>query len=408
MPNQRTEHHLVTVWNPAYAVDAMEQHLSLLLHLAGQYEKGAIGDDELYVWWGKVRSPNRQGPQANVDDVRRIAKELHAGEREEVQLYLTDYQSLYVGDVDYIKEGDPGAGEEEGEAESAHTPPYYAQERLAFDFAFRLRDIRRLVTRDMPEVIAELKLLRNVHYNDRPVSLFGGMVDLPLIVTRPDGRRFFDESERDALTDGKLWAEFDAEHASAAAVIERDLRQNMLGDAAWGRLEPEVRVFIAQAEKTFREHRDDHAFDFGPVVIELARGMERQCNATLGAALRSGVAATARRANIDGRTVDLRDFGPLSLGQLAKILGGERALGDALRGMLEHGAWFTGELPLILDALADVRNGAAHGGKRIDRRTATEWRDRILGVGCVGEIVELAKVRLKPSTRSQPTIRGRA
>ena len=97
-----------------------------------------------------------------------------------------------MGDVDLICEGGPG------DAESAHMPTYYAQERLAFDFSFRLRDIRRLVTRDMPEVIAELKELRNVHYNDRPVSLFGGMVDLPLIVTRPDGRRFFDDAERDA------------------------------------------------------------------------------------------------------------------------------------------------------------------------------------------------------------------
>src|SRR5690348_10053509 len=158
MPNQSAEHHLVTVWNPSYAADAMEQHLGLLLHLAGEYDKKAIGDEQLYVWWGKVRSPNRQGPQANAEDIRRLA------------------------------------------------------------------------TRDMPEVIAELKELRNVHYNDRPVSLFGGMVDLPLIVTRPDGRRFFDDDERDALTDGKLWAEFDAEHASAVAVLERDLRLNLLGD----------------------------------------------------------------------------------------------------------------------------------------------------------------------------------
>jgi hypothetical protein len=65
-----------------------------------------------------------------------------------------------------------------------------------------------------------------------------------------------------------------------------------------------------------------------------------------------------------------------------------------LRGALEYGAWFTGELPVVLDAFAGVRNAAAHG-ERIDRRTATEWRDRVLGVGCVGEIVELAKVRVK-------------
>jgi len=130
MPIQRAQHHLVTVWNPSYAADAMEQHLGLLLHLAGEYDKKAIGDEQLYVWWGKVRSPNRQGPQANAEDIRRIAKELDAGERDEVQLYLTDYQSLYVGDVDLIREGGPGDGE------SAHMPAYYGQEQLAFDFSF--------------------------------------------------------------------------------------------------------------------------------------------------------------------------------------------------------------------------------------------------------------------------------
>ena len=45
MPNQPSEHHLVTVWNPSYAADAMEQHLGLLLHFAGEYGKRAIGED---------------------------------------------------------------------------------------------------------------------------------------------------------------------------------------------------------------------------------------------------------------------------------------------------------------------------------------------------------------------------
>ena len=52
--------------------------------------------------------------------------------------------------------------------------------------------------------------------------------------------------------------------------------------------------------------------------------------------------------------------------------------------------WFTGELPVVLDALVEVRNAAAHR-ERIDRRTATEWRDRILGVGCVRDTVELGR-----------------
>jgi hypothetical protein len=61
----------------------------------------------------------------------------------------------------------------------------------------------------------------------------------------------------------------------------------------------------------------------------------------------------------------------------------------------------------MLDALAEVRNAAAHGKERIDRRRATEWRDRILGVGSVGEIVELARVRVKASVASAGTVRAR-
>ena len=56
MTNQRAEHHLVTVWNPSYAADAMEQHLGLLLHLAGEYDRGVIGEEKLYVWCGGVAS----------------------------------------------------------------------------------------------------------------------------------------------------------------------------------------------------------------------------------------------------------------------------------------------------------------------------------------------------------------
>ena len=43
-----------------------------------------------------MQRPNRQGPQANAEAIRRIAKELDTGEHDKVQLDLTDYQSLYV------------------------------------------------------------------------------------------------------------------------------------------------------------------------------------------------------------------------------------------------------------------------------------------------------------------------
>ena len=53
--------------------------------------------------------------------------------------------------------------------------------------------------------ISKLKRLNYTRYHDRPVSLCRGMVDLPLIVTRPEGVSWF--QDRDLLTGEQEWAE---------------------------------------------------------------------------------------------------------------------------------------------------------------------------------------------------------
>lgn len=375
--------HLVSVWNPFYAANAMEEHLAVLLHFAELRERSEAGDDDVYVWWGKVRSQNRQQPQANLDEILDIGR--RTLESEETCLYLTDYRSLYVGDVEAIHGGDLPAHERE------HVPAYYEAEELRCDAWFRLRDVRRLVADDLQRVIEELQALRNVHYNDRPVSLYGGMVDLPLIVTRPDGRRWFDDAELEAMGDAALWAELDAAQGGGVAAMERELRDNLLGNAAWRALEPVARTALATGEKVYREHRDDAGFDFGQVIGSFTKALEAQCNAVLRRAL-PRLAPAARLAKLGDRTVDLMEHRALTLGELVFAIGGERELNAGLCAALEHGGWFTGQLPSILDAIRTVRNPGVHEA-RVDRRTAECWRGRILGVGCEGIVVELARVQ---------------
>ena len=379
--------HFVSVWNPSYADDAMEQHLGLLLSLAARRRANEIAEDGCYIWWGKVRSENRQTPQVNLDEARAVAAELDAGERGETQLYLTDYRALYVAEVEEIQFGALPA------EESGHVPAYYAAAKLNCDFWWRVFDIRRLVSDDLGAVIAELKLLRNKHYHERPVSLYGGMVDLPLFVTRPDGKRWFDERERDVATGGKLWAEFDARVATGVAGIERELRENLVGETAWAALEAPARSFIATGEKFFRESRNDAAVDFAPVLGSFSKALEVHVNALLRRAV-TRMKPAARKANIGGRTVDLAEYRSLMLADIVKVLTGEPLLAKALGETITESAWFTGTLPVILDAFREVRNDGVHE-KRIDRATATLWRNRLLGVGCTGHFVELSKVRLK-------------
>ena len=62
-------HHLVTVWNPSYASDAMDEHLAVLIDWAGRAQAGEAERDDVYVWWGKIRSPNRKGLLPHADAV---------------------------------------------------------------------------------------------------------------------------------------------------------------------------------------------------------------------------------------------------------------------------------------------------------------------------------------------------
>lgn len=362
----------------------MDEHLSVLLRWAERFDRREAGDDDIYVWWGKVRSSNRQKPQAHSDEIRAAAA---LGEEREVHLYLTDYRSLYVAEILGVADGTLA------ESELAHVPDYYSKQDLNCDFWFKLGDIRRLVVDDTPLVIEELKRLSNVHYNDRPVSLYGGMVDLPLVVSRSDGVEFFNEDERDRLTDGKLWAELDAAAGTGLGATERDLRENRFGDNLWLALDAGARTFIATGERIFREHRADAAFDFAPVLTSFAKAMEVQANVILRRVLPK-IDSKLRLMNFDGRTVDLVECGALDLGKIEKAIGSDKALNAALAGALRNGNWFTSAFPAVISAVRDVRNPGTHASA-VDRDVARQWRDRLVGVGCVGELVELARTGLK-------------
>lgn len=378
-PGQR---HLLTLWNPSYADDAMEQHLAVLLDRARRAAAGELSPNERYVWWGKVRSQHRLQRAPHQDDIEGVARDIEADEADdsEVQLYLTDYRSLFVADVSEIAIGELDAGEQQA------VPGYYARHQLACDYWFLLGDIRLLVADDLPGVGSELRALRNVHYHDKPVSMYGGMVDLPLIVTRPDGQRFFDPEERDNITGGRLWAEWDAEQGGGVAAMERELRDNVLGEQVWRGLEPTTRRFLASGEKLFREHRLDPAFDFGPVLGAFAKALEVQCRAILRRLL-PGIPAPKRLVNLEGRTVDLLEHRSLTLGQLARVLATEQ-IGRELSARRNDRGYLSGQLPPILAEFVNLRNPGIHE-VRVARAEAQPWRDRFLGVGAEGILERL-------------------
>jgi hypothetical protein len=382
------ERHLLGVWNPSYAVDAMDAHLRVLLDSIAGFRAGRLKEEDVHVWWGKVKSKNRLDDLPHLPEILALDKELNDGDSDrEMHLYLTDYRTLYVGHVYEI------TPENVTKDEADHVPSYYLENRLNCDCWFRLGDIRRLILDDTVGVIAELRKLRNTHYKDRAVSLYGGMVNLPLIVSRDDGARFFEPAMRESLLDGQFWAEADAGRTGLGA-IERDLRENVLGEEAWNGLDLSTRTFIATAEQIFRANRGEPGFDFSGVVVNLAKALEVQVTGLVRRALASAPVAE-RTVVIEDRSLDITKGTPPSLGMLGRLLAENKTIREALASRLVEGEWLLTRGGPVLQAFARHRNPAAHSHV-VSRDQARKLRNQLLGVGGHGDLVQLAATRARP------------
>ena len=381
--------HLLSVWNPSYAEDAMDQHLRVFLRWARRAGRGEAGPDDVYVWWGKIRSPNRQQPLPHASEVLDLKTQIDGGT--ETHLYLTDYSSLYVGHLVEVTDEDvPGEWDE-----ADHMPGYYAD--VAADFWFRLWDIRRLVAGDTAATIAELQKLRNTRYHDRPVSLYGGIVELPLILTRDDGATFF--QDLGPLTEGRRWAERDAELRGETERLSGELRENLFGHEVWDALEPASRTFVPSAEAVFRARREDPDFDFSGPAVELAKAVEVELNALVFPALERVLASRRpadREVRVDGRPLDLGGRAShQTLGTIRGLLEREAIVKTALSTALSHDArWLEGELPHLLAPIIELRNPAAHKEAVSHERMGRLRRD-VLGIGCEGLLVRIARAKIR-------------
>jgi hypothetical protein len=147
-----TTRHLVSVWNPAYAVDAMDAHVAVLVERAKAHRRQKIKEEEVHVWWGRVRSERRQTELPHLTDVLELDAQIER--QAPTYLYLTDYSSLYVADLARVTVDDV-----RGKGETA-IPDYYR--KLECDLWFQLWDIRRLVAQDTRAVVQELRRLKNL------------------------------------------------------------------------------------------------------------------------------------------------------------------------------------------------------------------------------------------------------
>lgn len=176
-----------------------------------------------------------------------------------LQLFLTDYASLYVAKVVKIAEN----------ADESIIPSYYKKKKLSVEGFFIIEDLRELVRDDFVSV--RDKFLANFttpDYDNHTYALYGNAYVYPLIIEQKQHFAYFEGDERHFLQLFKS-AEF--------------LRQKqVLADYTFGErylyaMNPDSFDNLIYAELEFHACKGDRLYDFSSVVLRYAKCFESEC-----------------------------------------------------------------------------------------------------------------------------------
>lgn len=176
-----------------------------------------------------------------------------------LQLFLTDYASLYVAKVVKIAEN----------ADESIIPSYYKDKKLSVEGFFIIEDLRELVRDDFVSVRDEyLANFTTPDYDDHTYALYGNAYVYPLIIEQKQHLAYFESDERHFLQLFKS-AEF--------------LRQKqVLADYTFGKqylyaMNPDSFDNLIYAELEFHACKGDRLYDFSSVVLRYAKCFESEC-----------------------------------------------------------------------------------------------------------------------------------
>lgn len=176
-----------------------------------------------------------------------------------LQLFLTDYASLYVAKVVKIAEN----------ADESIIPSYYKKKKLSVEGFFIIEDLRELVRDDFVSVRDEyLANFTTPDYDNHTYALYGNAYVYPLIIEQKQHLAYFESDERHFL---QLFKSAEFLH-----------QKQVLADYTFGErylyaMNPDSFDNLIYAELEFHACKGDRLYDFSSVVLRYAKCFESEC-----------------------------------------------------------------------------------------------------------------------------------
>ena len=368
---------LLILYNPYYNQEMIEDHIRILSDVNEPVEAK--------VGFGKIRSKIRNYEHSKEE----IIETLYEGVSSDapLQLFLTDFSSMYVCRVESILES----------LEGIDYPNYY--DALDVERWFVVTDIRELARHDFEYVRDKLLVgFTTPNYGNHTYALYGNRYDYPLEVKQKEPVDYFesyDEGER----------HFQKVFKSAAyAQVRQTLTDYVFGKEILYAMHPDSVESLIEAEVQYMAHKENATYDFSAVVINYAKVFENESYYTLRVLFEILMGHDAKLEalsySVQGHRYQLIDYlrhkpnmgtnkhllsHPKIYGTIKSMYGDYKKYGVLLNLL-------TFKLKNAITTVQEIRNEASHGGS-ISKTACETLRALLLGVGEESILSELYSVK---------------
>ena len=363
---------LIILYNPYYEKDVIEQHLKVLI-------------ENQKVAFGKVRSKLKNIEHNFQDDLENIYKSVDS--ENYLQLFLTDYSSIYVAKVVKITNEDL----------YDLAPSYYKEKNLEVETWFLIEDICEIVRNDFEktrdEILANFTAL---NFGNHTYGVYGSNYIYPLIVNQKEDRRFFED-----LEDGFKYY-IDIFKSPKYLAIKQNLMDFCFSSKYIYSIHPESLTNIISAEIEFEENKSDVTYDFTSVVIKYSKTMEKEIYLFMKELFKVLIKNSKDVENIEytvtGINYKMSDIllHKPNLGTY-KFLIKSNIVENAIKDNFENNSIFffiKKTVPYYINFLQDIRNEVVHGSIA-SKDEANTLRNKILGVADDSILTDILKYKKK-------------
>ena len=358
-------HNLVILYNPYYNQEVIEDHVRVL--------NSQTDVLTAKVAFGKVRSSRRDYEHPFGNRVESLCAKI--SKDEPLQLFLTDFSSVYVCYVEEVREklGDIQA------------PTYY--ENLEVDSWFIVSDIRE-VTRDNFEYVRDHLLVNftTPNYADHTFALYGNRYDYPLMVNQREEINYFENFEADERNFTRVFK------SKQYSKVQDDLAHYVFGKQLIYKMHPDSLESLISAEVDYLEHKDDATFNFSSIVINYSKTFENESYFFLKKIfkklLEHNPSLDKITYQVQGRTYSLKDYltQKPNMGTNSYLIK-QYEIKTAYKEVFNDWQKYTKLINLLNYEIKDanfviqkIRNEAAHGGV-ISKQECDSVRGVLIGIG---------------------------